>query len=442
MLNIVIGLIGLGIIITIHEFGHYIFARICGVEVEVFSIGFGPKLISWQLAGTEFRISLIPLGGYCRMKGSKEFAQALAEKKEYLETEKGAFYCAPWGKRICILLAGPFLNIVTAILLYAGLYAIGYPIDTVPNKIIIADDHNSNLSPTPAAQAGLQTGDILITLDGTTINSFYDIQNIVTYSAEKELSYTAQRGTDRITGVLTPQTIQGSGRIGVYPWIEPIVTNIDTTGPAAIAGLEEGDRITSANGVPVNHSLDLSNVIAAIGGTLPLQIMRNAQTYTFDIPLDSEKNLGFELPTIVDTRKSENILVAGLDALRTTISFIGLTFRGIGMLFTGSPLEEVISGPGQLIFSIGSISTNAGGGFSFSRFVELIAIISIAIAIMNLLPIPVTDGGQLLIPIIEAIRTKPLSLRFQQRYQMLGVALIFFILIIALWQDISFFRGL
>ena len=442
MIYTLIGLLGIGIIVLIHEFGHYFVARFCGVGVETFSVGLGPRILSTTIAGTEFRLSAIPLGGYCRMKGNREFSEAVNEKKRYLDPIEGSYYSAAWWKRVLILLGGPFFNVLMAIILYTSLFSIGYSIETLPNKIILADDIDQAGTSTPASLANLQSADIITQLDGTSIDSFTDLQKIISQHPNSTISYEILRQGSILAGTITPENVNGVGRIGVYAWVEPIVTNITSGSPAEIAGLQNGDQIISANGVPIEHSISLVRQLELASSTFPVEVLRDGTQLSFTIALGMEEDPGFQTPTITDRYAAENAFSGFLESIRSVGSVVGGVFQSIGMIFTGAPLDQVISGPGQLVFSIGNLSLGSSNAFVFSRFLELIATISVAIAIMNLLPIPVTDGGQLLLPIAEAILARRLTLRFQRNYLTIGSILILLLLVLAVYQDFNFFRNL
>jgi regulator of sigma E protease len=163
MLTVLYGLLGLSIVVLIHELGHFMAARLVGIEVEAFSIGMGPKLFGLSRGGTEWRISAFPLGGYCRMKGEEGFKQALERKLEHIPAEKGSFYGEAAWKRILILLAGPFFNLLFAALLFGIVALVGLRVETLPNRIVLASDYpllsgqtGGELS--PAQPEGLKPG--------------------------------------------------------------------------------------------------------------------------------------------------------------------------------------------------------------------------------------------------------------------------------------------
>jgi len=177
--TILLGLFGLGIIIIVHELGHLVAARISGIEVEAFAVGWGKSLKSFTYNNTEYRINIFPVGGYCKMKGEDEFRKAIENKWSVFLKEPGSLFSVSPFKRFITYAAGPFFNFVFAIILFSLVWAIGYESQTYPNKIILSSEYTSILGdgPRPADKAGLETGDIIISLDNHTIENFADIQN-------------------------------------------------------------------------------------------------------------------------------------------------------------------------------------------------------------------------------------------------------------------------
>ncbi len=182
MLTIILGLLGLSFVVVIHEFGHFLAARAVGVDVEVFSIGMGPRLAGFKRRGTDWRISAFPLGGFCRMKGEEAFKEALDKKLAHIPADKGTFYgAAPW-RRMIILIAGPLANIILAGLLFIAVSLVGVTYQTAPNRIILASDFSAYSGATaenPADIAGLKSGDVVVSIDGAPVLDYSDLQEAI-----------------------------------------------------------------------------------------------------------------------------------------------------------------------------------------------------------------------------------------------------------------------
>ena len=191
-MTIIYGLIGLGFIVFIHELGHFITAKICGVTVESFSIGMGPILLHKTIKGTDYRLSLIPLGGYCGMKGQKDFQVALDEKLESITGDKDSFYGIHPLKRVIIAFSGPFFNFIFAAIAFMIISMIGYSYYTSENKIILANEVYPEME-SIAEKAGLQTGDKILSVNDKETPYFTDIYEAISISANKKTDLQIQR---------------------------------------------------------------------------------------------------------------------------------------------------------------------------------------------------------------------------------------------------------
>ena len=210
------GLLCLVFLILFHEFGHFLAARLFGVKVESFSIGFGPVLFHKNIKGTDFRISLFPLGGYCGMKGEKEVAEALENNYSQIHADKDSLYGIHPLKRGFIGFAGPLFNFLFASIAYSIIFTFGYSYYTYSNKIILADELDSSVY-SVARQAGIKTGDIIISINGKETKDFSDIYEQIAINPDKVLSVKVLRNEELLDFVLTPQFDKktGTGKIGI-----------------------------------------------------------------------------------------------------------------------------------------------------------------------------------------------------------------------------------
>lgn len=362
------GILCLIFLIIFHEFGHFIAAKICGVKVESFSVGFGPVLLHKTINGTDYRLSLIPLGGYCGLKGEKDFQNALDAKLSEITGEKDSLYGIHPLKRAFIGFNGPFFNIILAVIGYFLINLIGYNYTTFSNQIKLPDENMEGVS-TVAKDAGILSGDKIIAVNKIETNTFDDIR--------KEL-------------IQRPD--------------EDILLKIDRNGTILeIMVHSELDKDTGAGKIGIMN--DISQVI---------------QLHT----------------------PKYNIFQAFGKGVKDTWEMMTLTIKSLKILFKGVNLKNTVSGPIRTTDMLGStiqagFAIDAKTGF-LSLF-EFVALISVSLAIMNLLPIPVLDGGLILIALIEAITRKKIKPSIQYYIQFIGLAFILLIFIIGIYGDISYF---
>ncbi|NNM67682.1 MAG: RIP metalloprotease RseP, partial [Spirochaetales bacterium] len=255
LISVLIGLVGLGIVVFIHEFGHFIAARLMGVDVEAFAVGWGPAFLRWKPRSTEYRLCWLPLGGYCKMKGEAFLIQALSDPSSTPVPEKGSFFAAsPW-RRIVISLAGPFFNLLSALLVLTVLAATGVPQTTPEARIVLAStvDPKGNF---PADQAGLKTGDWIQTVNGKKILNFHDLQTAILQAKAGPDVMQIQREGKPLTVTVHPRwdAQAHSWLVGVYPWIDPVVKTVLPNSAAQIAGILPGDRILALNSHPTPYT--------------------------------------------------------------------------------------------------------------------------------------------------------------------------------------------
>ena len=359
------GYLCLFFLILFHEFGHFLAARLFGVKVESFSIGFGPILLHKTIKGTDYRLSLIPLGGYCGMKGEKEFQKAIEEKLPEIVGEKDSLYGIHPFKRALIGFAGPFFKFLFAIIACSFINGIGYTYYTYSNKILI----NNEVTSSAARNAGIESGDIILEINGNTISDFSDLIEQISIRPDEDIKIKIDRnGT-----------------------IKNFVAHTDL------------DKSTGSGVLGV--AADTSEVL-----------QKETPRYGFFASIGH----GF------------------LDAINTT----SLTLKSIAILFKGVDLINAVSGPARVTEMLGSTvkeGFSAGFRVGFISMMSLLSLISISLFIMNLLPVPVLDGGLILIAFIEIIIRKRINPRIQYYVQFIGLAFIAFLFIIGIKGDILFF---
>ena len=441
--KILLGLLGLSLVVVVHEAGHFIAARLSGIRVEAFSIGWGRVLWSRKWGDTEYRISLFPLGGYCKMQGEQAMIQAWESKARSIDTEEGDMYAAHWWQRIIVSLAGPLMNLICAGLIFFMIAFIGYKVHYYPSRIVMASSYTER-SDYPADKAGLETGDHILAVNGEEIERFDQLQEAIVIHPEEELNLTIKRNGKVIEIIAIPEMNKdsGAGYLGIYPWIEPVVrTGRESSEDKS--GLQEGDIIISANGYDIEHALDLSILTSGLseGSSLKLSVEREGRTIDIEvISLETADSIRFAYLT--KRTVSGRPFLALRESGNETWTTVRTSIKGLSLLFRGINLQKAVSGPLRITYMTGDLaysgfSNSLGEGLlSFFRFIGLI---NIALFIMNLLPIPVLDGGQILLFLTEGIfRRKPNPVTLY-RYQMIGTIIVFAIIIFATMNDILFF---
>jgi len=455
IVKIVLGLLGLGILVFVHELGHLIGARLAGIDVEAFSIGWGKPILKKKIKGVEYRLGMFPLGGYCKMRGDNEFQEVWENSLKGEKPEKGTFYgTSPFG-RIIACFGGPFFNLVFAALILSLIWGIGFEGKTLDNRIVLASELD-NENKYPADEAGFKTGDRIIEVNGKKTSYFHEIKENIAINPEKLLPVTVDREGEKKTLFVRPNLDKdtGMGTIGVYFWTDAVIDDIIPDGDAAIAGLLPGDRITGVNGMSVANTTDLLKALktgsagSAGAGTASVDYTRNgvngkAYQGTTEIVISKSggNDLGIIWPMVTYRNPPLSPPAAVAKGVSESWKTLVISLRSFSLLFKGIKLTKAVSGPVRITYMVGDIATE-GFGRSFviglRSLADFLALISIALCVMNLLPLPVLDGGMIVLAVVEWIRRKPIHPKAISVFQTVGVALISGLIIFALFGDIMF----
>ena len=413
----------LGFLIFAHESGHFMFAKLFRVKVLVFSFGFGKRLFGFKKGDTDYRVSLIPLGGYVRMAGDNPEENTEGNPEEFLSKPK-------W-QRFLILFAGPAMNVLIAIAFIAAIAMVGT--EQLVTKPIIGEV----LPDKPAAKAGLQTGDRIVRINNEPIDDFDDIRMIVSMNAGTPLRVVYERNGVQSTTTLTPEREDGDfgpvGRAGIQYGLEPIVGRVEPDSPAAAAGLRAGDRILSVNGQPV-RALDDYARASDKAKTRPVELVvaRGGEQTTLRVEPSADPNAAAWRGVLPQTKL---LKLSFFPALRFSVQenfrMVKLTFAAVGRLFRPEGSMKELSGPINIARISGEMLRRG-----WIEFVGLMAMISLQLGIMNLLPIPVLDGGHIMILLIEGIARRELSLRVKERIQQAGFAVLATLMLVVLYNDV------
>lgn len=400
LLYFIPGFLLTGLIIFIHELGHYFASKIVGVNVEVLSFGFGKTIFSYMGKNTEFRISLIPFGGYCRLSGSEDLTLALQNNKKHIKyAEDGSLFGVSALKKFFIYLSGPLTNFILAFILL--IFVSSYPVERISNKAYVAP---SSLYPelfnVHVEQDNIENGDLVLKADGKEIIDYEDLSSYLDEVKGKDVELTLLRNEEVITVVIKPTLIDDSYYYGLTNYILPII------GRSESELFRDGDIIEMVNGVNINSSLDLLSI--------------SAEEYDFTLIRDGERVLvkypsaSFPFAFNSEYRISPDSTKPVSLAYKRLISITTSTIKAISKLlsFHFDEALSVISGPFTSAHTIGRISflafessINSG----LRTIMYLLSIVSISVCIGNLIPIPTFDGGQMLIAFVEIIVRKTLK---------------------------------
>ena len=447
IITILFGILGLGIMVFVHELGHFLAAKANGVAVEVFSLGWGRQMIGYRFRGTTYQISWFPLGGYCKMKGDEGLREASRTGSDDLGLEPGSFFATAAWRRIIIILAGPLANLAFAILVLSLIWWIGFRIDSPENRIVLASDYTLDAvsANPPATVAGLVSGDRIVRVDGRDVANFQELRMRVAAAPERTLQFTVERdGTllaAPITPELDPETL--AGRIWVYPWIDPLL-EVRPGSAADSSGLRTGDRVMAVDGVAVRHSIDVVQQLTRSQTRSVFMVERGGSQLEIELQLAGgplNPGFGFQVPPSRSPRLTlGESLMRGADDTRRTIA---VAIGGFRLLFRGNP-QTAVAGPLRITYVVGRAATDGferGLGVGLVQFFRLLCLISTVLFVMNLLPLPALDGGHLALYVIELVRGKPLRPAIVYRIQTLGLPLLLFLAIAATFSDILFFAG-
>ena len=421
--NIFAFVVVLGFLIFAHESGHFMFAKLFRVRVLVFSFGFGKRLFGFRKGSTDYRVSLIPLGGYVRMAGDNPEENVPGNPDEFLSKPK-------W-QRFLILVAGPAMNVLIAIAFVAGIAMVGteqYILKPVAGKI----------EPRSAAErAGIRTGDLIVSVKGEKVSDFDDVKLLIMTNAGTPLPVVYVRDGVEHTTTLTPERKEDkfgpTGYAGINVGMEPLVGRIVPGSPAETSGIRAGDRILRVNGTAVTSMQD----VAAVADKTPskplaLEVARAGQTLPVQIAPTTDEKLG-PLRGVVPPTKVLKLSL--LPALRYSVAenwrMLRVAFSAIGRLFRPEGSVKELSGPVNIARISGEVLRRG-----FLETIGLMAMISLQLGIMNLLPIPVLDGGHIMILLIEGIARRDLSLRVKERIQQVGFAALAMLMLVVLYNDV------
>lgn len=442
-------------LVALHEWGHYIVARWCGVKVLTYSIGFGPKIASWtsKKTGTNYRLSAILLGGYVKMLDEREGSVADDEKHLAFNNQHPL-------KKMAIVLAGPLMNFIIAFGLFFVLFMT--PTQTLSTHIAKVEQGS------PAMTAGVSVGDKIVAVDGKAVKTWQDIGYRLTdrMGETGSLALTVEKQTHanvttyalpinnfmHLGDTTTPNTDQSPfSLLGVLPYrphIPAVIGELVDDGAGALMGLKAGDEIVQINDTPINDWTDATDMIRQNPETmLSFSVMRDGKKQTIEV-MPQGKSVGGRIIGQIGARVRYNDDIAIPSQYRQTVSYTpiqavgqamtqtyelsAMTLKSMGKMLTGILGLDTLSGP-ITIAQVSQTSLQMG----WMQVLSTAALISVSLAVLNLLPIPVLDGGHMVYYAYELIAGKPLSERVQMVGLNIGMMLLLGFMLVAIGNDLT-----
>jgi len=439
MITIIAFLILLGVLVVIHEGGHFFVLRMCKVHVDRFSVGMGPVIYKKKdKKGTEFALSALPLGGYVSYLSKKALDAEPEMRKNFTDEQlENLFETKPKWQRAAVMFAGPLANFILAVIIFTFIFSSQ---QTVKPIFLVDGEYVSSSS----ISGDINKNDILVSINGEKISNPTEYRLALLASAgltgeinagflnakSSETYYRSISVEDFLSNSEQQQEPEKFFPIEITSYISPEIGSLSRQGPASLAGIIAGDKILEIDGKKVNHFAEVSDILSSSSNSnVNLVIQRNGEIKSFFINTEISGN-GTPILGISAAYK-RSIIEAFTKSVRDTYNLSVKTLLFIGKMITGNMGAENLSGP------VG-IAKMSGEAFSagFLPFLYLMAILSISLGVLNLLPIPVLDGGQLTMLAIEAIRGEPLPARVENFAYTLGALMVGFLLVFAVTNDI------
>ena len=432
MLTLIAFVLVVGTLVVVHELGHYLAARLIGVRVETFAIGFPPQVWRRRFGDTEFTIGLLPLGGYVTMAGGA-LEEGTGDPAELRSRTRG--------ERLAILLAGPAMNLGLAVLILAGLFYFG-----IERRIGLSDPPVVSYvaADSPAGTAGILAGDRIAAIDGEPMPDWRTVVESIAVRPDREAVIAVRRdGEARDFPVrVASRGRDAIGDAGIWPPAPPVIGVVDSGTPAEAAELRPGDRIVAVDGEPVGSTQEVAALVRS-GGIREIRLGLEREGQRLAVPITPE---WFDDPETADRWPRIGVRFAAPyrrveadsvgDALREAVSettrWGALTVRQLGRLFGGGASVRQFSGP---------IGIAQASGEALRRgpadILLLMAILSLSLGVLNLLPIPVLDGGQIAVLLVESAARRDLSLRVRKALLVAGAIFMLILFALVIFLDLS-----
>jgi regulator of sigma E protease len=414
----------LGVIIFVHEAGHFLAARAFGMRVLAFSLGFGRKLVGFRRGETDYKIGWIPLGGYVKLSGEEPGAAATDDPRDFLNR--------PRWQRIVVYLGGPASNALLSFLLVAGLFVVGIDIpalQSIPTTVGTVEPGS------PGAAAGIRPGDEIVAIGGERVERWQEVAFAVMTSIGKPLAVELERDGARVEVTVTPVKPADFdfGDAGIYPKILPKIGEVVAGSPAEAAGILVGDELFAVDGRPLASSADfVAHVEQRAGETVAIELVRAGERLTLPVVPALQEGKG-RIGVRLTVSQRYPLGRALVESWRFNLGIAEQSLAVIGKIFTREvAAKSALAGPIEIAAQSGQAARTG-----WKSLLYLMAVISISIGLLNLFPVPILDGGQIAILMIEGVIRRDFSLAVKERIAQVGFALIVLLMATVLWFDVS-----
>jgi regulator of sigma E protease len=425
--NILAFLFVLGVLIFVHELGHFVMARRIGVRVLTFSLGFGPKLLSFRRGDTEYCVSAIPLGGYVKMAGESPEDARTGSSDEFLSKSK-------W-QRFQVLVMGPVMNIALAVVVMALVLMQGARLPAVLDHPAAIGSFEPN---SVAQAAGVEVGDVVVKVDDKEVPAWRQFEMAIAMRAHRTVTLGIDRRGQRIERQVVPVAVDRfeTGSIGVIPVLNPQVAEINEGTPGFEAGLRAGDVVIGAAGEvnpPYNRLIEI--IKAHDGKPLPLVVRRGSERLTITPvprPIDGQVRIGANLSEAEFKTVEPGPIEAVKLSVKQNWEWSSMIFETLGGLFTRETSVKQLMGP----VAIADLSGRAAQQTTWIPLFTLMAMISLNLGLLNLMPIPVLDGGHIAILALEGVSRRDFSMKVKEKMLLAGFVLLLTLMVTVIYNDL------
>ncbi len=452
MFTLIVFIVALSLLVFVHEWGHFIAAKKAKIRVDIFSIGFGPKLIGKKWHGTEYRLAPVPFGGYVKIYGQEPYEEAEGdlELAKKIQHDPQSFASKTFLQKLVVIASGPILNLILCFVLMPVVFMVGRMEPKIMREPPVVIDVTRD---SPAAQSNIKKGDLILAFNNTPVADWDHLTKQILMHPDENVVLTLKRGDAQITEsvqiIKSKQSKQPMGYLGIEPMEfyqnEPAIEKVSPDSPADRAGIKAYDRVVRVNGAPIQYWTEMVDALQNVqGGTVSLVVVRNdAEIEMIVYPEFNQATktwmLGVQKHIDPDSFavKRYGFKEAVVKGTKEASELFSLTFEILGRLFSGHLSVKTLGGPLAIAQAASSAAKTGLGDFLY-----FIAFLSVQLGILNLLPIPVLDGGHVVFITVEAIRRKPISYKLKSSLTYVGMALLLGLILLITVNDVDHIWGI